>query len=175
MLPDELQVVVVNTDDPGKLADLVASNLNLTVEEKQRILEAIDIKDRLKKLTIFFNRELEVLEMGSKIQDKVQSELGKNQREYFLREQLRAIQKELGIGDERSMEIEEIKEKIENAKMSEEAEKEALRELDRLEKMQPGAAEYTVARTYLDWMISLPWSTETDDNLDIERAKSHIG
>lgn len=104
-LPDELQVVVVNTTHPGKLADLVASNLNLTVEEKQSILESVDIKRRLKRLTVFVNRELEVLEMGSKIQDKVQTELGKNQREYFLREQLRAIQKELGMNDERSQEI----------------------------------------------------------------------
>jgi ATP-dependent Lon protease len=170
-LPDELQVVVANTSHPGKLADLVASNLNLSIEEKEGILEAIDIKTRLKKLTVFVNRELEVLEMGSKIQDKVQTELGKNQREYFLREQLKAIQKELGMGDERSMEIEELRGKIKEAKMSEEAEKEALRELDRLAKMQPGAAEYTVSRTYIDWMISLPWSKSTDDNLDIEEAQ----
>ncbi len=170
-LPDELQVVVVNTDDPSKLADLIASNLNLSVEEKEEILETVDVKKRLEKLTVYVNRELEVLEVGSRIQDKVQSELGKNQREYFLREQLRAIQKELGIGDERSMEIEELRKKIEEAKMPEEAEKEALRELDRLAKMQPGAAEYTVARTYIDWMISLPWSKSTEDNLDIEAAQ----
>ena len=170
-LPDELQVVVANTNHPGKLADLVASNLNLSIEEKQKILEAVDVKTRLKKLTVFVNRELEVLEMGSKIQDKVQTELGKNQREYFLREQLKAIQKELGVADERSMEIEELRGKIKDAKMSEEAEKEALRELDRLAKMQPGAAEYTVARTYIDWMISLPWSKSTEDNLDIDQAQ----
>ena len=169
-LPDELQVVVVNTNDPDKLADLVASNLNLTLYEKQEILEAIDVKKRLKKLTIHVNRELEVLEMGSKIQDKVQTELGKNQREYFLREQLRAIQKELGIGDERSAEIEELQKKIEAAQLPEEAKKEALRELDRLSKMQPGAAEYTVARTYLDWMVVLPWAKSTEDNLDIKAA-----
>jgi len=170
-LPDELQVVVVNTSHPGKLADLVGSNLNLTVEEKQSLIEAIDIKKRLEHLTIFLNRELEVLEMGSKIQDQVQTELGKNQREYFLREQLRAIQKELGIGDERSIEIDELREKIQKAKLPEEAEKEALRELDRLSKMQPGAAEYTVSRTYLDWMIILPWAKSTKDNLDIDQAQ----
>ncbi len=170
-LPDELQVVVVNTNHPGKLADVIASNLNLTVQEKQQIVEAIDIKTRLEKLTIFVNRELEVLEMGSKIQDQVQTELGKNQREYFLREQLRAIQKELGMGDERSVELEELKVKIEQAKMPEEAEKEAMRELDRLTKMQPGAAEYTVSRTYIDWMIILPWSKSTEDNLNIEQAQ----
>ncbi|MBN1466268.1 endopeptidase La [candidate division KSB1 bacterium] len=170
-LPDELQVVVVNTSHPGKLADLVASNLNLSVAEKQHIIEAIDVKQRLEKLTIFVSRELEVLEMGSKIQDQVQTELGKNQREYFLREQLRAIQKELGAGDERSMEIDELSEKIKNAAMPEEAEKEARRELDRLSKMQPGAAEYTVSRTYLDWMIALPWAIATEDNLDIVAAQ----
>ena len=170
-LPDELQVVVVNTNHPGKLADLVASNLNLTVGEKQEIIESIDVKKRLEKLTVFVSRELEVLEMGSKIQDQVQTELGKNQREYFLREQLRAIQKELGVGDERSMEIDELREKITAAKMSEEAEAEAMRELDRLAKMQPGAAEYTVSRTYLDWMIALPWSISTEDNLDIDSAQ----
>ena len=170
-LPDELQVVVVNTSHPGKLADLVASNLNLTVLEKQEILESIGIKERLQKLTVLLNREVEVLEMGSKIQDKVQSELGKNQREYFLREQLRAIQKELGVTDERSAEIEELTQKIKNAKMSEEADKEAMRELDRLAKMQPGAAEYTVSRTYIDWMVALPWSVSTTDNLDIALAQ----
>ncbi len=169
-LPDELQVVVVNTSNPDKLADLVASNLNLTLEEKQVILETVDVKRRLKRLTVYVNRELEVLEMGSRIQDKVQTELGKNQREYFLREQLRAIQKELGMGDERSAEIEELREKIEAAKLPKEAEKEAMRELDRLSKMQPGAAEYTVARTYLDWMVALPWAKATEDNLDINKA-----
>jgi len=171
-LPDELQVVIVNTTHPGKLADLITSNLNLNVEEKQTILETINIKQRLEKLTVFVNRELEVLEMGSKIQDKVQSELGKNQREYFLREQLRAIQKELGMGDERSVELEELQKKIVEAKMSETAEKEAVRELDRLSKMQPGAAEYTVSRTYLDWMITLPWSRSTEDNLDVQQAQT---
>lgn len=170
-LPEELQVVVENTPHPGKLADLVASNLNLNVAEKQEILEATGVKKRLKKLTVYISRELEVLEMGTKIQDKVQTEMGKNQREYFLREQLRAIQKELGQGDERSMEIEELSEKIKEAKMPEQAEEEAMRELDRLSKMQPGAAEYTVSRTYLDWMIALPWSVSTEDNLDIESAQ----
>jgi ATP-dependent Lon protease len=170
-LPDELQIVVVNTHHPGKLADLIASNLNLSIEEKQQLLEHEDIKKRLEHLTVFVNRELEVLEMGSKIQDKVQSELGKNQREYFLREQLRAIQKELGMGDERSIEIEELYKKVKEARMSMEADKEAVREIERLAKMQPGAAEYTVSRTYLDWMIALPWSISSQDNLDIRKAE----
>jgi len=170
-LPDELQVVVVNTNDPGKLADLIATNLTLSIVEKQQILELLDVRKRLEKLTLYLNRELQVLEMGSKIQDKVQTELGKNQREYFLREQLRAIQKELGVGDDRSAEIEELRQKIINTNMPEQVEAEALRELDRLAKMQPGAAEYTVSRTYIDWMIALPWSISTVDNLDIERAR----
>jgi ATP-dependent Lon protease len=169
-LPDELQVVLMNTEDPGKLADLVASNLNLSIEEKQEVLELTDVGARLEQLTVYVNRELQVLEMGSEIQDKVQTELGKSQREYFLREQLRAIQKELGIGDERSAELEELRQKIIDARMPEEAEKESLRELDRLSKMQPGAAEYTVSRTYIDWMVSLPWAKSTEDNLDIEKA-----
>ena len=170
-LPDELQVVVVNTNDPGKLADLIATNLTLSIVEKQQILELLDVRKRLEKLTLYLNRELQVLEMGSKIQDKVQTELGKNQREYFLREQLRAIQKELGVGDDRSAEIEELRQKIITTNMPEQVEAEALRELDRLAKMQPGAAEYTVSRTYIDWMIALPWSISTVDNLDIERAR----
>ena len=165
-LPDELQVVSMNTEHPGKLADLVASNLNLSLEEKQEIIELVDIRKRLERLMVYVNREVEVIEMGSKIQNEVQSELGKNQREYFLREQLRAIQKELGMGDERNNEIEELRTKIKETGMSEDAEKEALRELDRLAKMQPGAAEYTVSRTYIDWMITLPWSVYTEDNLD---------
>ncbi|MFQ6003442.1 MAG: LON peptidase substrate-binding domain-containing protein, partial [Candidatus Zixiibacteriota bacterium] len=170
-LPEELQIAVMNISHPGKLADLVASNLNLSLAEKQVILETLDVKARLEKLTIYLSRELEVLEMGSKIQSQVQTELSKSQREYFLRQQLKAIQKELGEGDERTMEINELREKIEAAKMPEQAHKEAMRELDRLAKMPPGAAEYTVARTYLDWLVSLPWSVTTKDNLDIIQAR----
>jgi len=170
-LPDELQIAVMNIHHLGKLADLVASNLNLSLEEKQEILELIDVKRRLEKLTVFINRELEVLEIGNKIQSKVQSELSKNQREYFLRQQLEAIKKELGEEDERTMEIKELREKIKKAKMPKEAEKEAMRELDRLAKMPPGAAEYTVARTYLDWLIAIPWAKSTRDNLDIAKAR----
>ncbi len=170
-LPDELQIAVMNISHPGKLCDLIASNLNLSLEEKQAILETVDVKKRLEKLTVFVNRELEVLEIGNKIQSQVQSELSKNQREYFLRQQLEAIKRELGEEDERTAEIKELKEKIKKAKMPEEAEKVALRELDRLAKMPPGAAEYTVSRTYLDWLIALPWAVETKDNLNIKRAQ----
>ncbi len=170
-LPDELQIAVMNMDDPSRLTDLLASNLNLSLFEKEDILETVDVRNRMEKLTIFLNRELEVLEMGSKIQNQVQSEMGKNQREFYLREQLKAIQRELGESDERTAEINELRQRISEAKMSESAEKEALRELDRLAKMPPGAAEYTVARTYIDWLVSLPWAKATEDNLDINQAE----
>lgn len=170
-LPDELQIAVMNMDDPGRLTDLLASNLNLSLTEKQKILESLDTRDRMEKLTVYLNRELEVLEMGTKIQTQVQSEMGKNQREYYLREQLKAIQQELGETDERTTEINELRNKIAKANMSEAAEKEALRELNRLLKMPPGAAEYTVSRTYIDWLIAIPWNTSTEDNLDIDSAE----
>ncbi|MBN1352268.1 endopeptidase La [candidate division KSB1 bacterium] len=169
-LPEELQIAIMNIHDMGKLADFVAANLSFALDAKQEILESLSIKTRLEKLTVLLNREIEVLEMGSKIQTKVQSELGKNQREFYLREQLKAIQKELGMTDERTIEINELSEKIKAAKMSDEAMKEANREIDRLAKMPPGAAEYTVARTYIDWLISLPWSISTKDMLDINVA-----
>jgi ATP-dependent Lon protease len=170
-LPDELQIAVMNMDDPGRLTDLLASNLNLSLFEKEDILETLNIRDRMEKLTVYLNRELEVLEMGSKIQTQVQSEMGKNQREFYLREQLKAIQRELGESDERTAEINELRNKIYEVKMTEQAEKEALRELDRLSKMPPGAAEYTVSRTYIDWLINLPWSISTPDNLNIREAE----
>ncbi|HDL18362.1 MAG TPA: endopeptidase La, partial [Bacteroidetes bacterium] len=170
-LPEELQIAVMNISHPGKLSDLISSNLNLSMEEKQSILEMTDVKKRLEKLTVFITRELEVLEMGSKIQDQVQSEMSKNQREYFLRQQLVAIKKELGEEDERTIEIKELRQKIKKAKMPREVEKEAVRELDRLAKMPTGASEYTVSRTYLDWLVTLPWSIETKDFLNIRRAK----
>jgi len=169
-LPEELQIAIMNIHDFGKLADFVVANLSFGLQEKQEVLEALDVRARLERLTVFLNRELEVLEMGSKIQTKVQSELGKNQREFYLREQLKAIQKELGMADERTTELNELAEKIKAAKMSKQAAKEAERELDRLAKMPPGAAEYTVARTYIDWLVSLPWSVSTNDNLDIKAA-----
>ncbi len=169
-LPDELQIAVMNIKDPGKLADLLASNLNLSLIEKQDILESLDVITRLQKLTILINRELEILEMGSKIQTKVQSEFGKNQREFYLREQLKVIQNELGEYDERTLEIIDLKKKIQESNMPEIAGKEALKELERLSKMPPGAAEYTVVRTYLDWLIALPWMISTIDNMDIGEA-----
>jgi len=172
MLPDELATVVQNVTQPDRLGDLIAATLPvLTTQSKQELLETSDVKARLARLVAVLTKEAEVLALGSKIQSQVESEVGKSQREYYLREQLKAIQKELGGGDERTQELDELRDKVEAAGMSEEAKKEALRELDRLAKMPPAAAEYTVARTYLDWLIALPWSKQTTDNLDIAEAR----
>jgi len=172
MLPDELATVVQNVTQPDRLGDLIAATLPaLTTAVKQELLETPDVKARLARLVAVLTKEAEVLALGSKIQSQVESEVGKSQREYYLREQLKAIQKELGGSDERTQELDELREKIEAAGMTEEAKKEALRELDRLGKMPPAAAEYTVARTYLDWLLALPWSKQTTDNLDIGEAR----
>jgi ATP-dependent Lon protease len=172
MLPDELANVATAAEGPGALADLIAASLPiLSPALKQELLETVDVSERLKKLVGALGKEAEVLELGSKIQSEVQSEVSKTQREYYLREQLKAIQKELGEGDERTQEIDEIRRKVESAGMPEEAKREALRELDRLAKMPPAAAEYTVARTYIDWLAAMPWSQETTDSVDIEAAR----
>jgi ATP-dependent Lon protease len=170
-LPDDLQVSAYNTTDPAKLADLIASNLNASIEEKQEILETFDVKQRLYKVIMMISKELQILEMSRKIQSEAASEMGKSQREYILREQLKAIQRELGETDDRTMEMDEFKAKIEKAQMPEDAREAAEKELDRLSKMNPSAAEYTVSRTYLDWLVSLPWSISTDDVLDIKAAE----
>jgi len=170
-LPSEVGVIVMNIDDPSTLADLIASNLNITVVEKQEVLEALDIKARLERVYQLLNKEFQILELGSKIQNQLKSEMDKTQRDYYLREQLKAIQKELGETDERTVEIEELRQKIKDVKMPEEVEKEANRELDRLARIPPAAAEYTVARTYIDWLIEIPWSKSTEDNLDISVAR----
>ena len=170
-IPSEIGVLVINMDNPGTLADLIASNFNISVEEKQEILEILDIKERLVRVVNILNKELHVLELGSKIQGELKKEMDKNQREYYLREQLKAIQRELGEEDERTVEVTELKEKIEKAKMPKEVNEVAQKELDRLSKMPPAAAEYTVSRTYMDWLIELPWSVATEDNLDIDEAQ----
>ncbi len=171
-LPDELQGFANNIRDPHILTDLIAAQMpRLTTEERQKILETIPLKERMEALVGLLAREVQVLELSSKVQSEVTSELGKSQREYYLREQLKAIQKELGETDERTAEIEELRAKIEAAHMPEEALKEAHRELDRLERMNPAAPEYTVARTYIDWLVSLPWAVSTEDNLNIEEVK----
>jgi ATP-dependent Lon protease len=170
-LPNELMVAVLNTEAPGQLAYVVANAVRMDSESAQQILEIAPVKDRLHKLNAFLARELEVLELGQKIKDEAQSDMEKTQREYYLRQQLKAIQKELGEEDEQAKEVNELREKIETAGMSEEAKKEALRELDRLSSMPQAAAEYSVIRTYLDWLTELPWQMRTDDNLDINRAR----
>src|SRR5436309_2018607 len=180
-LPDELANVVTTAEGFSALADVIAASLpTLALPVKQQLLETVDVKARLQALVTALGKEAEVLELGSKIQSEIQSEMSKTQREYYLREQLKAIQKELGEGDERTQEIDGLREKIEQAGMTEEARKEAIRELDRLAKMPPAAAEYTVARTYLDWLIAMPWKTETVDNVDIAGARGvldedHVG
>jgi ATP-dependent Lon protease len=170
-LPDELQLAAANADDASSLANLIATTLRLKVSEKQELLEEADVETRLRKLTVILNRELEVLELGTKIQSQVQSEMEHSQREYFLRQQLKAIQEELGEGDEQQAEIAELRGQIEEAHLPEEAERQARRELDRLAKLPPAAAEYGVIRTYLEWILSLPWTKTTDDDLDLEKAR----
>ena len=158
-------------DDAGRLADFMAANLPVVVDDRQRILEAIDVAHRLELLTGLISRELRVAEIQTEIQGKVKEEMGKKSREAFLREQMKAIQSELGEDDSRDREHADLREKILTAKMPEEAEKTALKELDRLERMHPSAAEHSVVRTYLDWMIDVPWSVETEDRLDVREAK----
>ena len=172
LLSDDLQSLAANISEPGKLADFIASSLTtIPTATKQNVLETLDIRQRMVDLNKILINELEVLELGSKIQSQVQSEVGKNQREYLLREQLKAIQKELGETDDQTKEIEELREKVEAAGMPDGVKKEAVRELDRLSKMPVAAAEYTVSRTYLDWMIALPWDTRTEEVIDLKRTK----
>ena len=164
-------VLSAGSGDPGRLSDLAASVLNISAEEKIGLLERNNVKDRIQKLVELVTRELELQEISSKIQSQVADEVGKTQRQYYLREQMKAIQRELGEEDDRAAETEELRKKIEEAGMSEEAQKTAEKELDRLSKMPPQAAEYTVSRTYLDWLVTLPWSKETEDKLDTKEAK----
>jgi ATP-dependent Lon protease len=170
-LSDDLQTVVMNIDDPGRLADFIAANLpSLSSTEKQELLESLDLKARLDRLNHLLAREVEVLQLRSKIQSDVQDQVTQSQREYYLREQMKAIQKELGEADEHQ-EIEELRKKIEAAGMTDEARKEALRELNRLSKMSPAAADYHVTRTYLDWLVVLPWQKVSELKVDVNKAK----
>ncbi|HXX33205.1 MAG TPA: endopeptidase La, partial [Thermodesulfobacteriota bacterium] len=170
-LSPDMMFVLESVDDPGRLADLVASNLDLTVEKAQEILEILDPVERLKALNELVGKEVQVLAMQAKIQSQAKEEITKTQREYFLREQMRAIRSELGEVDERTDEMKTLQQKIKKAKMPKEVEKEARRELDRLEQMHPDAAEASMVRTYLDWLIDMPWSKATTDNLDLQKAK----
>jgi ATP-dependent Lon protease len=170
-IPPEALFNVMNIDEPGKLADSITPYLAIKVEAKQEILETIPPRERLEKLSLILNRETEILEIQRNIRSKVEKEMGETQREFILREQMRAIQQELGERDERGLEIEEYREKIAAAQMPEDVAEKAQKELDRLEKMPFAAPEGTVVRTYLDWLVSLPWSVSTDDNLDIDSAE----
>ncbi|MDX6627605.1 MAG: ATP-dependent Lon protease, partial [Solirubrobacterales bacterium] len=170
-LPEELRLAVANIDDPAALAHLIAGSLRISTEEKQKLLEEADVAKRLRELSRILARELEVVQLGSQIQSQVQSEVDKGQREFFLRQQLKAIQDELGEGDEQQAEVAELRERIEAAELPAHGLKAADRELARLEKLPPAAAEHGVIRTYLEWLVELPWSRQTEDNLDIAHAR----
>ena len=171
-LSSDITSILQNVDDPGKLADLVASNLRLKIEESQQLLEVLEPVGRLKKVNDMLSHELELSAMQAKIQSEVKDEISKSQRDYYLREQVRAIYKELGEHDERSIEIDDYQRKIKRAKMSKEANEEALKQLKRLEQMHPDSAESTVIRSYLDWLVELPWSRFTADHIDIKKART---
>src|SRR5580658_2782233 len=169
-LAEQVKVAALNTEEPGKLSDLIAANLNLSLEERQHLLEMPAVKDRLTHLLPLLSRELEVLKLGSKIQNEVVTSMSKNQRDFFLREQIRAIQRELGETDPGATEAKELRDQIEQNNLPEEPKKIALKELERLQQMPPAVAEYTMTRNYLDWLISLPWSKFTEDKLDLAGA-----
>jgi ATP-dependent Lon protease len=169
-IPSEASFLVRSIDNPGVLADIVASNLGIGVEAKQELLENFETSARMDAVVALLNKEIQVLELSNKIQSEVKGEMDKAQREYFLREQLKAIQKELGEVDDRQEEFEDLKKMIKKARMPKDVEKVAFKELKRMSRMSPGAAEYTVSRTYIDWLVELPWDVSTDDVLDIEQA-----
>jgi ATP-dependent Lon protease len=170
-LPDELITAAINLDDPRQLVYFIATNIRMEIDDAQLILELDSVRDKLLKMTSLMTKELEVLELGRKIQTEARSEMEKMQRDFFLREQMKAIRKELGEEDEHSVEIEEYRRKIAEAGMPDEAQREALRELTRLERMPPQSAEYSVIKTYLDWLTEMPWQSSTEDKLDIRHAR----
>jgi len=169
-MSDEVKVAALNTEHPGKLADLIAANLNLSLEERQQLLEINLVKERLARLLPLLSRESEVLTLGSKIQKEVASSMSKSQRDFFLREQIRAIQRELGESDPAASEINSLREQIEKNRLPEESKKLALKELERLQQIPPTTPEYTVSRNYLDWIVNLPWSKSTEDKIDLAAA-----
>ncbi|MBI2917007.1 MAG: endopeptidase La [Chloroflexi bacterium] len=170
-LPAEVAAAAANVPEPGMLADFVAAHINLKAAERQQVLEALVVSQRIHLITSLLNREIDILEIGSKIQSQMKEQVDKAQREFYLREQLKAIQKELGETDERDVELNELRLRLKEAQLPEEAMKEADRELDRLSRMPQAAAEYSVARTYLDWLADLPWARTTQDSLDIAQAR----
>lgn len=170
-LPEELLMAALNVEDPRQLVYMIATSLRIELEDRQELLELDDVQAKLVKLDSLLTKEVDVLELGKKISGQAQAEIEKNQREYILREQMKQIQKELGEGSEQEAEIKSYEKKIAEAGMSAEAEKEARRELDRMKTMPPAAAEYHVIKTYLDWLVDLPWTKTTEDNLDIPNAR----
>jgi ATP-dependent Lon protease len=173
-LPEELQIAVANLEDPAELAHMIAGALRIKTEEKQELLEERDVAKRLRRLSELLARELELISIGSKIQSQVESEIDKGQREFFLRQQLKAIQEELGEVDEQQAEAQELREQIEQANLPEHALKQAERELERFERLPPQSAEHGVIRNYLEWIVSLPWSKSTEDKLDLKRARKQL-
>ncbi len=171
-LPDELELAVANIDDPSLLSYIVAASMRFSSEEKQELLSELDLEQRLRRITVLLNREAEVLELGAKIQNEVQSDMNRDQREYYLRQQLRAIQEELGETDEMQAEINDLRIRLAEVDPPEVVRKAADRELDRLSRLPAAAAEYSVIRTYIDWILALPWGTYTEDNLDLKRART---
>ncbi len=171
-MADEVKVAILNTEHPSKLADLIAANLNMSLPERQQLLETQDVKQRLNLLLPLLSRELEVLTLGSKIQKEVASSMSKSQRDFFLREQIRAIQRELGEADPLAADLQSLRDQIDNLKLPEDAHKVAIKELDRLQQIPPSTPEHTVSRTYLDWIIGLPWNQTTEDQLNLDAAAS---
>jgi ATP-dependent Lon protease len=170
-LPQEFGLMAQSISEPGILADMVASITNIATEEKQKILEIMNVRERLKEITRLVSHQVEILELGNKIQSQVKDDIDKSQREYYLRRQMKAIQQELGETDQDKVELEDYRTKIEKKNLPELAKKEAERELERLSRMHPSSAEYTVSSTYLDWLTALPWNESTEDNLDIKKAR----
>ncbi len=170
-LPQEMAQMAASIQEPGTLADMITSTINTSAEDKQKVLETLNVRKRLKETTRMVNHQLDVLELGNKIQSQVKGDMDKKQREYYLRQQLKAIREELGETEDETVEIEEYRAKVENKNLPEEARKEAERELKRMSKMHPSSAEYTVVSTYLDWLTSLPWNEQTEDVLDINAAR----
>ncbi len=170
-LSEQIKIAALNTEDPGHFADLIAVNLNLSLEERQKLLETNSVKERLTRLLPMLNREHEVLTLSSKIQSEVATSISKTQRDFFLREQMRAIQRELGESDPNASEIRLLREKIEQTPLPPEPKQVATQELERLQQMPPAAAEYGVSRHYLDWILSLPWTKETEDKIDLAEAE----
>jgi ATP-dependent Lon protease len=169
-LSDQVKIAAFNTDDPSRLTDLIAANLNLSLEERQRLLEINDVKERLKRLRPLMDREMEVLSLSSKIQSEVSASMAKSQRDFYLREQLRAIQRELGEADPVTTEVNALREQLQKKPLPDEPQKVVLKELDRLQQMSPAVAEYALTRNYIDWILSLPWTQATDDTIDINAA-----